>query len=120
MSTVAKLVVAGEEHVLRWCLRAQYRLQSLPSTSTFADLLTPERAVAASINFAWACLPSSAGISSPEALAEAVEAEPDGKGMERLDDALAAALGNAFPTGPEAEAKNTSTDSSPAPASSSG
>jgi hypothetical protein len=120
MSARPILSIAGKEHPLKWSLRAHYRLQSIDRPSTFADLLAPDRAVAASLNFGWACLPSSAGMASPEALADALEAEADGRGMERLDDALSAALEAAFPQAKAAEVKNISTDSSPAPASSSG
>jgi len=112
------LVIAGVSHPLKWSLRAQYRLQSLPVPSTFADLLKPTRGVHASLDFGWACLPPTAGIASPEALADALDAETDG--LTSLDNALSAALAVAFPSGPKAETKKASTDSSPAPASSSG
>lgn len=114
------LTVGGVDHPMRWSLLAQYRLQSLPVTSTFGDLMRPERAVAASINFGWACIPASFGFETPEALIAALEVEPDGRGLERLDEALAAVIDAAFPSGKRAEAKKASTDSSPAPASSSG
>lgn len=120
MSAPTVLIIAGKEHALRWGLLAQYRLQSLPVASTFGDLMRPERAVAASINFGWACLPSDCAYPTPEAMIAALEAEEDKRGLTRLDEALAAALDVAFPGGKKAEAKKASTDSSPAPASSSG
>lgn len=113
-------LLAGKELPLKWSLRAQYRMQTLPAPSSFADLMRADRALAASINFGWAMLPKAATIATPEAFADAIEAEEDGKGVERLDEALAAAIAAAFPSGDAAEAKKASTGSSPAPASSSG
>ena len=112
------LTIAGTAHALRWSLLARYRLQSLPISSNFGDLLKPERAVHASINFGWACLPAEAGISSPEALVAAIEAKQCT--IADLDEALCGMIDIAFPQGPTAESKKASTDSSPMPASNSG
>jgi hypothetical protein len=106
--------------VLRWNLRARFRAQSLPVPRSLPDIVRADIATAALLSLAWAALPEAAGIASPEALADLIEAEPDG--LDRLDEAFSAALKIAYPkpNTPEADAKKTEPNSLPAPGSSSG
>lgn len=116
--SAAAIFIAGREWPLKWSLRAQYRLASLTTPPTFADLSGP-RQVRAAADFVWAMLPPAAKIETPEALVDALDEMPDAVAI--LDAALGAALVAAFPPDAKAaEAKKASTGSSPAPASSSG
>jgi len=107
------LEVGGKSYPLKWGPGARYRAEGLPEPVGISDLYGP-RSTRAAFAFAWASMPPSAPFASPADLVAAVDAE-DGA-FERMDEAVAAAIHNAYP---DAGAKKASTDSSPAPESSS-
>lgn len=116
---IAALTVAGKSYPLKWSLLARYRAEGLPTPPSFADLSGPS-GFRAGVDFAWAMLPASAPFADPAALLAAMESDEAGDPVHRIDDALAAAIEAALPQAAKAaEAKKASTDSSPAPASSS-
>ena len=111
------LEIGGQSYPLKWSIGAQFRAEALTPPVAFVDLADPHKEATALVGLAWAMLPQPSPINFA-AFLSMVEDTPNAGDL--LDGAVAQAWRNANPKAAEAiAAKKVSTDSSPAPESSS-